>query len=199
MNCNSNLSLTGSGTEPPSAGGYGGLGSKPPAAGRFFVIFWKKKLSVNTIGSQFARIQSHLKVLYFWHLKANWKNKVVQSFFCLQFKSKTRSKSCILGLNFVSDLAHVGGSKVHCLLRYSSRKLQSTWKFSLDIIVLSWKQPVIGVHIRPGAPRRLNSKICSMSIPLTVANFFQRYFVALKLARWRWIAIKKCTIDGYAY
>ena len=34
----------------------------------------------------------------------------------MQFKSKTRLKSCILGLNFVSDLAQVRGSKVHCLL-----------------------------------------------------------------------------------
>ena len=32
------------GAAPPAAGDYGGLGTKPPAAGRFFVIFWKKKL-----------------------------------------------------------------------------------------------------------------------------------------------------------
>ena len=32
-------------------------------------------------------------------------------FFFLQFKSKTRLKPCILGLNFVSDLAQVGVSK----------------------------------------------------------------------------------------
>ena len=46
--------------EPPAAGSYGGVGAKPPAAGRFFVIFWKKNY-FNTIGSHFARIQSHLK------------------------------------------------------------------------------------------------------------------------------------------
>ena len=31
---------------------------------------------------------------------------------------------------------------------------------------------VIGVYIRPGGLGHLNSKICSMSIPLTVAKFF---------------------------
>ena len=39
--------------------------------------------------------------------------------------------------------------------------------------------------MRPGGPGPLNSKFCSMSILLTVANFFQKYFVALKVARWR--------------
>ena len=51
-------------------------------------------------------------------------------------------------------------------------------------------------------PGPLNSKICSMSIPLTVANFFFKvFFVAKKLARWKKIVIDKCrpTIDGYAY
>ena len=42
--CNSNVSQTGSGAEPPAAGGYGGGGVKPPAAGQFFVIFCKKSL-----------------------------------------------------------------------------------------------------------------------------------------------------------
>ena len=51
-----------------------------------------------------------------------WKKKKKQSSFCLQFKSKTRLKSCILGLNFVRDLAQVGGSKVPCLLQYFSSK-----------------------------------------------------------------------------
>ena len=40
------------------------------------------------------------------------------------------------------------------------------------------EQPVIGVHIRPRGPGPLNLKFCSMSIPLTVANFFRKYFVA---------------------
>ena len=39
--------------------------------------------------------------------KPNEKNQIVQSSFYLQFKSKMRLKSYILGLNFVSDLAHV--------------------------------------------------------------------------------------------
>ena len=33
----------GLGAEPPAARGYGGLGAKSPAAGRFLLIFWKKK------------------------------------------------------------------------------------------------------------------------------------------------------------
>ena len=31
--------------------------------------------------------------------------------------------------------------------------------------------------MQPGGPDPLNSIICSMSIPLTVAKFFQRYFL----------------------
>ena len=42
--------------------------------------------------------------------------------FHLQFKSKTRLKSCIWGLDFVTDLAQVGESKVHCLLQHSISK-----------------------------------------------------------------------------
>ena len=38
---------------------------------------------------------------------------MVQSSLYLQFKSKTRLKSCSLVLNFVSDLAQVGGSTMH--------------------------------------------------------------------------------------
>ena len=44
---------------------------------------------------------------------------------------------------------------------------------SAPLIVLSWKQPVIGVHIRPGGPDTFNSKSCLMSITLTVAFFFK--------------------------
>ena len=47
-----------------------GLGAKPPAVERFFVLFWKKSY-LNAIKSHFASVQSHLKALDFWHLKAN--------------------------------------------------------------------------------------------------------------------------------
>ena len=40
----------------------------------------------------------------------------------MQFKSKTRLKSRILGLNFVSDLAQIGESNEHCLVQYFSSK-----------------------------------------------------------------------------
>ena len=76
--------------------------AKPPAVGRFFEI----KSYFNVIGSQFAPVQSHLKELYLksqlQSFKTQLKNLIVQ------FKSKTRLKSCILGLSFVSDLAQVG-------------------------------------------------------------------------------------------
>ena len=41
-------------------------------------------------------------------MKVNEKKQIVQSSFYLQFKPKTRSKSCILGLNLVSDLIQLG-------------------------------------------------------------------------------------------
>ena len=53
-------------------------------------------------------------------------------------------KSSILGLNFVSDPALVGGRKVHCLLRYFSSKLQSSRIFSLNYYFVT-KQPVKGI------------------------------------------------------
>ena len=42
--------------------------------------------------------------------------------FCLQFRYKTRLKSWILGLNFVSDLVQVEENKVQCLLHYFRSK-----------------------------------------------------------------------------
>ena len=99
--------------KPPAAGGYGSLRAMPPVAGRFFVIFWKKS-SCNAVwitfrtflepfeGTKFLRFESHMK----------------KFLTLLQVKSKNTFKICILGLNFVSDLAQVRGSTVHCLLQY---------------------------------------------------------------------------------
>ena len=48
-----------------------------------------------------------------------FEGQLKKSLSLLQLKSKTtRSKFCILGLNFISDSAEVRGSKVHCLLQY---------------------------------------------------------------------------------
>ena len=96
----------------------GSLGMKPPKAEQFF----EKKSCFNAIGSHSAFVHSHLKELDLKHLKPNSKNQIVQSSIYLQFKTKTRLKSCTLGLNFVRDLAQVGGSKVDCLLLYFSSK-----------------------------------------------------------------------------
>ena len=54
--------------------------------------------------------------------------EVGQSSFCLQFKSKTPLKSCILWLNFVSDFAQVGESKVHCIGAVEDTRLEAMAK-----------------------------------------------------------------------
>ena len=48
----------------------GGPGAKPPAAWQIFVIIFWKKSCFNAIGSHFLHVQSHLKELDFYHLKA---------------------------------------------------------------------------------------------------------------------------------
>ena len=55
-------------------------------------------------------------------LKPIEKNKIFQSSFHVQFQSKIRLKSCIVVSNFVSDLAQVGGNKMHCFQQYFSCK-----------------------------------------------------------------------------
>ena len=84
----------------------GSLGMKPPEAEQFF----GKKSYFNAIGSHSAYINSQLKELDLKHLKPNSKNQIVQSSIYLQFKTKTRLKSCTLGLNFVRDFSP-GGRK----------------------------------------------------------------------------------------
>ena len=76
--CNSNVSQTGIwglGPQPPEA--LGAWGRSPPNPWASFCNFLKKKSYFNAIGSHFASVQSHLKALDFWHLKANWKNRIV--------------------------------------------------------------------------------------------------------------------------
>ena len=86
----------GSGGRVPSRRRLWGSGGKAPSRWAIFVSFWKKKRYFNPIESHFARVQSHLKELDFYHLKVNRKNLTVQSSFYLQLKSKTRLKSCII-------------------------------------------------------------------------------------------------------
>ena len=67
--CNSNVSLTGvwgQSPQPPEAIVVWG---EAPSRRAFFCSFLKKSC-FNAIGSHFARIQSHLKILDFEHLKA---------------------------------------------------------------------------------------------------------------------------------
>ena len=51
------------------------------------------------------------------HLKPNKKNKLFNPSFTYKIKSKSSLKSCILGSNFVGDLAQVSESEVHCLVQ----------------------------------------------------------------------------------
>ena len=60
--------------------------AKLPAFNDFLLFFWKK-ICFNAIGSQFARVQSHLKEL---DLKPIEKTKlIIQFFFHLQFVPNT--------------------------------------------------------------------------------------------------------------
>ena len=75
-----------------------GLGAEPPATGQFFISFWKKngyfiaiRITFRTISEPFERT----KFLMF-------ESQLKKSLPLLQVKSKTRLKSCISGLNFVT-------------------------------------------------------------------------------------------------
>ena len=75
----------GSGAEPPAAGGFGGLESKPPKAEQFI----KKQAysNPNAIGSQFGRVQSHLKEPDF-HTKPIEKIKMFNAHFAYNLSPK---------------------------------------------------------------------------------------------------------------
>ena len=84
------------GAEPTAAGGYGSLGAKHPAAGRFF-LFWEKNGNFNAIWitfRMFSELFERTKFLRF-------ESQLNKSFPLFQVKSKTRLKSCILGVNLV--------------------------------------------------------------------------------------------------
>ena len=77
-----------------------------------FCLFLKIYL-FNAIWSTFRTFLDPLKELNFQDLKANQSKKLNCSIsLYLQIKSKSRLKSWIFGLDFVS--AQVGGSKVYC-------------------------------------------------------------------------------------
>ena len=85
-----------------------------------------------TIGSQFAPIQSHFYKPDFWHWKPIAKTKLFNPPFTYnsEFKSKIRLTSCILGLNFMSDLAQVGEG------RYIA-----SWNILVIVIVITFYSP----------------------------------------------------------
>ena len=95
-----------------------GMGAKPPEAGDFF----GKLRYFDAIGSHSECVKP-LSRSKFLTLESQLKKiKLFNPLFTYYLSQKHVLKSCILGLNFVSDLAQVGGSKVHCLVQYFSSK-----------------------------------------------------------------------------
>ena len=76
------------------------MGAKPPAAGQFFVLFWRKNGCFNAIRITFRTFSELFGRTNFLMFESQLK----KSFLFLQVKSKTRLKSCILELNFVTWL-----------------------------------------------------------------------------------------------
>ena len=76
----------------------GGMRVELPAAGRFFVSFWKKNGYFNAIRIAFRTFSEPFEGTKFLMFESQLK----KSLSLLQVKSKTRLKSCILRLNFVT-------------------------------------------------------------------------------------------------
>ena len=73
---------------------------------------------------------------------------------------------------------------MHCPLQYFSSNKQSSQIFSLRITVLSGKQLVIGVHMRPGGPRPSQSKnLCNEYSPFLELIFFEKVFCCIKTGK----------------
>ena len=72
--------------------------AEPPAAGQSFVIFLKKNGYFNAIRITFCTFSEPFERAKFLMLES----QLNKSLLLLQIKSKTRLKSCILGLNFVT-------------------------------------------------------------------------------------------------
>ena len=83
--------------EPPSARGYCCLGAKHPAAGRFLEVFGKNGY-FNAIWITFHTFSEPFDRTKFLRRESQL-NKPLP---LLKIKFKTRLKSCILGLNFVT-------------------------------------------------------------------------------------------------
>ena len=79
--------------------------TEPPAAAQFL---GKKATLIHLI--TFRTCSKQCERTRFLTFKSQLKKYIAQSSFYLQFKFKTCLKSCILVLNFVSDLAQAGGS-----------------------------------------------------------------------------------------
>ena len=76
------------------------MGAESQAAGQFFVLFWKKNGYFNAIRitfRTFSELFGRTNLLMF-------ESQLKKSLPLLQVKSKTRLKSCILELNFVTLL-----------------------------------------------------------------------------------------------
>ena len=77
------------------------MGAKHPAAGQVFVSFWGKNGYFNAISHVWIRFCTFLE--QFERTKfLRFESQLNKFLPLLQVKSKTRLKSCILGLNFVT-------------------------------------------------------------------------------------------------
>ena len=103
VHCNSNVSLTGVWGGAPSHWRHWGLKASPPAAGRFFVVFLEKKAVLTPLDHISYVFRAPFESTTYLTFESQVKKLSCSAFFWLLFKSKTRLKSGMLGLNFVSD------------------------------------------------------------------------------------------------
>ena len=106
----------------------------------------------------------------------------------MQFKSKTRLKSCVWVINFVSGLALIGGSKLHFPCNILAVILSKIFVGNFRFVM---KLTNYRSTCTTNGPRFLNSNSIIFSIAFLPANFKKKYFVAWKLARWRRSIIEK--------
>ena len=82
-----------------------------PSCLAIFRTFFEKKAVLTPLNHISHVFGAPFESTRFLTSESQLKKVAFQSFFCLQFKSKTRLKSYIWELNFVSDLVQVGAVK----------------------------------------------------------------------------------------
>ena len=132
-------------------------------------------------------------------MKANWKNHYVQSSFFLQFKSKTRLKSCMLELNFVSDFAQVGEVRyiAYCnMLAVNNNPLED---FPFRLLFCHRNKPVVEHTYDRGTLAHLNWNLITCSMSISPSFFFNSILSRKNRQDVGELLLKHGTIIGYAY